>query len=147
MSVSYRSVARVGQAAMALFQAEVALRTGSLERACRWLGVAPPDAPSGSIDARSHVNASAKRRIRANARAVERAARWLPVPNTCLRRALALGWLLRDLRPTLRIGVSKERGFEAHAWLEIERAAVGADGAAAGRFQVLRRPSTRLSDQ
>ena len=142
MSLPYRSIARVGKAAVALLQAEVVLRTGPLERACRWLGITPPDAPSRSALVRVDSDRKAKRRIRANARAVERAARWLPVPNTCLRRALALGWLLRDLRPTLRIGVSKERGFEAHAWLEIGNAAVGADGAVAERFRVLRRPSS-----
>lgn len=38
----------------------------------------------------------------------------------CLRFALVAGYFLRDLKPVLRFGVAtKERGFAAHAWLEV----------------------------
>lgn len=42
---------------------------------------------------------------------------------TCLRRSLALWWLLRaqGIETHLRLGVnSGDRGFEAHAWVELE---------------------------
>lgn len=141
MALRYRSAVPLGKAACALLRAELALRTCSLERACRQLGIAPPGSANEAILDSSDLSESAKRSIRTTTRAVERAARWLPLPNTCLRRALALGWLLRELRPRLSIGVTMERGFEAHAWLEIRGTAVGSDGAAAQRFQILRRPT------
>lgn len=52
---------------------------------------------------------------------MDAAERRVPVPVTCLTRALALGWILRrrGLPTTLRIGVRRSGGrLSAHAWLE-----------------------------
>jgi hypothetical protein len=57
----------------------------------------------------------------ATARLVLSAARWSPVPASCLPRALVLARLLRDqgLAAELRIGVARADGrFAAHAWVE-----------------------------
>lgn len=58
----------------------------------------------------------------------------------CLRRGLVLGRLLADLRPVLRIGVSRAEGrFDAHAWLEIDGVVIAEDGDPRGdRFVPLR---------
>jgi hypothetical protein len=45
--------------------------------------------------------------------------RWL-YDGTCLRRALAFGWLLRRRGPVLRLGMLDEAGTIAHAWIEVE---------------------------
>jgi hypothetical protein len=55
--------------------------------------------------------------------AVSRAARYLPVPSTCLSRSLVLHSLLarEGVDASLRIGVRTEKGgLEAHAWVEFE---------------------------
>ncbi len=52
---------------------------------------------------------------------VDAAERRVPVPVTCLTRALVLGWILRrrGIPTTLRIGVRRRDGrLTAHAWLE-----------------------------
>lgn len=54
---------------------------------------------------------------------VNSAARWGPIPATCLTRSLLLGWLLqrRGVASQLRIGVRLVQGtFAAHAWVEYE---------------------------
>jgi hypothetical protein len=56
----------------------------------------------------------------AAARSIERVARRWPFGDTCLRRAVALGFILRRERPVLRVGVVRTtRGIRGHAWLEI----------------------------
>lgn len=51
----------------------------------------------------------------------ERVLRRWPPGDTCLRRALLVGCVLRRRRPTLRVGVAKVDGVvNAHAWLDIE---------------------------
>jgi hypothetical protein len=54
--------------------------------------------------------------------------RW-PFGDTCLRRALVLGYLLRRERPVLRIGVAQGEEALAHAWIETEKFAIGAQPA------------------
>ncbi len=59
---------------------------------------------------------------------------------TCLRRALALQWLLRrhGVETALRIGVRKDdRDLEAHAWVEHDGVNLGPDVGTAGRFEVI----------
>ncbi len=51
--------------------------------------------------------------------------RWL-YDGTCLRRALAFGWFLRRRHPVLRLGMLDEHGTVAHAWIEVEGVAFGA---------------------
>lgn len=46
-------------------------------------------------------------------------ARWI-YDGTCLRRALAFGWVLRRRSPVLRLGMLDEVGVVAHAWIEVE---------------------------
>jgi hypothetical protein len=51
--------------------------------------------------------------------------RWL-YDGTCLRRALALGWMLRDRHPVLRLGMIDNAEMVAHAWIEVDGKAFGA---------------------
>jgi hypothetical protein len=56
--------------------------------------------------------------------------RWpgLQADAVCLRRALLVGWVLRDRDPVLRIGVADRDGaLTAHAWLEVQGGTIGAD--------------------
>lgn len=61
------------------------------------------------------------RRIRRAARAIDRILRRWPFGDTCLRRALILGFLLRRLDPILQIGVRRDDAGDiaAHAWLVV----------------------------
>jgi hypothetical protein len=46
--------------------------------------------------------------------------RWPLGSGTCLRRSLVIGYFVRRLEPTLRIGVTRDSGaISAHAWLEV----------------------------
>jgi hypothetical protein len=46
---------------------------------------------------------------------------WPLSRGPCLRRSLAVGHLLRRLRPTLRVGiVASDAALIAHAWVEID---------------------------
>jgi hypothetical protein len=47
--------------------------------------------------------------------------RYVPVNGSCLRQSLLVWWLLRRKRlpAVLRIGISKDAGFAAHAWVEL----------------------------
>jgi hypothetical protein len=59
---------------------------------------------------------------------VDRAARHHLYGMTCLRRSLALQWLLsrRGLDTRLQFGVRRENGnLQAHAWLEYEGKSIG----------------------
>jgi hypothetical protein len=49
------------------------------------------------------------------------AGRYALLNGTCLRQALLLWWQLRrhGLAPVICIGVSKQGGFRAHAWVEL----------------------------
>lgn len=61
--------------------------------------------------------------IRAQAEAVNIAARHSPFPATCLSRSLLLSWLLRrrNVASKLCIGVRLTHGaLEAHAWVECD---------------------------
>jgi len=53
---------------------------------------------------------------------IERAHRALGIPSTCLRQALAQGFILRDLKPVLRFGSEEVAGqLHHHAWVDFER--------------------------
>jgi Transglutaminase-like superfamily len=124
----------VAGAVIALWIAEVALRGPGLRTACRWLGIRDPGEPP-----LAGVAPIPETMARAGERRASRALRLSGLPNTCLRRALAGGYLTRSFRPTLRLGVRKRTPFEAHAWLEyagIGRDAAGLSAACGG----LRRP-------
>jgi hypothetical protein len=63
--------------------------------------------------------------------------RW-PLPETCLRRALVTGWVLRRHRPALLLGLTAD-GVTAHAWVEADGVAYGA-GETVGDFEPLSAP-------
>ena len=65
--------------------------------------------------------------IRQVARAVESAARGLPLRIVCLHKGLATCWMLQALgsRPNLHYGVSATSdGFHSHVWVELAGKAV-----------------------
>lgn len=62
------------------------------------------------------------------ARLADIAGRHGAITATCLRQSLLIYWLLRrrGLAPELKIGVRKElAAFDAHAWVELQGAALG----------------------
>ncbi|MBB5786248.1 lasso peptide biosynthesis B2 protein [Jiangella mangrovi] len=64
----------------------------------------------------------------------ERVVRHSPFGDTCLRRALVGGHVLRRRKPALRVGVAKIDGrIQAHAWLEIDGVSLDPVGAATYR--------------
>lgn len=71
------------------------------------------------------------------AQLVQSAARWNPLPATCLSRSLVLIWLLRrqGLVAELRIGVAQADGqMMAHAWVEHDGVALNDSQDVAGRY-------------
>lgn len=99
---------------------EVGMRTTRLPRLTRLLGIrlgvdgSPTPEPASPDPAVLF-------RIRRTARAIDRVLRRWPFGDTCLRRALVLGFLIRHLDPTLLIGVRRNEAGEiaAHAWLAV----------------------------
>lgn len=80
-----------------------------------------------TIDARPGARVAPDVALVARVRwAVERAARHLPLPLTCLPQALAAAWMLqaRGFAPRMLYGVAprvgQPEGFEAHAWVELD---------------------------
>lgn len=134
-SVPAREWAAVVAAAGVAVVAEVGLRTTTLPRIARLLGV--PLRLDGDDDVmpaatRLRLSPVALRRLRATRRVM----RHWPLGDTCLRRALVSGQRLRRLDPVLRVGVAKIDGkIQAHAWLEIDGVAL--DPAGAALFQSL----------
>jgi len=70
------------------------------------------------------------------------AGRHLPLNASCLRQSLLLWWLLRrkGLAAVLRIGVNREQGFRAHAWVELDGRPVNDAPDVAVRFRALEGP-------
>jgi hypothetical protein len=97
---------------------EVGLRRHALPEVCQRLGVglgdALPDLAGTAVPSRDWL----ARRVRA----VHRVGRHWPYGDTCLRRCLVLGSLLRRTGPVLVLGVRRGAGssVEAHSWLEID---------------------------
>jgi hypothetical protein len=102
---------------------EAGLRTLSLARLARLAGLRL------SFDAQGGPGPDDERRDRLTARqwrgiwASERVYALWPFGDTCLRRALVIGFHLRDEAPVLRIGVRALPGgaanaIAAHAWVE-----------------------------
>lgn len=114
------------EAAAAVAVVEIGLRVIALDRLARWVGAplatdataAPPDSDVGAD------------RLDDRLRRLHWAVYWVltrwSYDATCLRQALALGWFLRRLRPTLRIGMLAE-GEVAHAWLDAGDIVLGAE--------------------
>ncbi|NLE86024.1 MAG: lasso peptide biosynthesis B2 protein [Myxococcales bacterium] len=110
--------------------AEGALRVLPLRRVCRTFGVrwraGPPRGGVGAPgDDPASLDPEVLTRVEATCARVDRVLRVARPRDGCLRRALVLGHLLRDLEPTLCIGVVRGEGpFTAHAWLEIRGVSV-----------------------
>lgn len=105
----------------ALSAIETGLRMSTLPIVCRRLGLTLDlDSPSSSGTDVWQI----PRRYEAQVRALLRASRWWPFGDTCLRRCLLLGLLLRRERPVLRIGIRRDAAgtFGAHSWLEVGNA-------------------------
>lgn len=98
---------------------EIGLRTMRLPRLARTMGVPllvdqSPHNPGAATP--TSFPGWARRRLAASRRAL----RHWPFGDTCLRKALVGGAMIRSLHPALRIGVAKHDGeFKAHAWIEI----------------------------
>jgi hypothetical protein len=125
LSLPPRQQLLVARAAVLGLACDAGLRIVSLHSIARMLGVRTDFAPAAS--AAGALDDALLRRVRETAWAVDRALAQLPSETgPCLRRSLVLAHLLRDLRPSLRIGVGRRQGATyAHAWLEIAGARIG----------------------
>ena len=122
--------------------AEVAVRTTPLPLLTRRLGIALDDesrlSPAEGDRARSRRIPSGT--IAKRAASVDRLYRAWPRRDSCLRRALVLGFRVREARPTLRIGVARDGDeIRAHAWIEIDGRVIGDDS---GDYAPLRKAGT-----
>lgn len=114
-SLPSRDRSLLWRSAWMLLQVDVQLRIqGWSQTRDRWLRWA---------DLNRSANGAAETRAdpRQIAWLVERAARTIPWPATCLRRSLVLWALLRreGVDSELRMGARKDSGmFQAHAWIE-----------------------------
>lgn len=109
----------LGKAGAAAIAVELGLRLLPLPTLCDALGILL-DFDDGTADDRDRQAASLDSPTGYSRRAwaVDRVfARW-PFPDTCLRRALVMGFLLRVEQPLLRIGAPADGEFIAHAWIE-----------------------------
>jgi hypothetical protein len=130
----------LSQAWCLLLAVDLGLRLISLHRVQTFLRRAFPEQRSGTVHGR--VTA-----LRAQA-LVAAAAQHHLVPMTCLRQALVLQWLLarREIATELRIGVRREADrLMAHAWLELDGAALGPAGSGDPAFVPLLRAGERLT--
>ena len=128
----------VGLVGLAL-AAEVAVRTTPLPALTRRLGIALEEDASGDTTRprRSSARALPPAAIEKRAAAVDRLYRVWPRRDSCLRRALVLGYRVREARPTLRIGVAREgEEIRAHAWIEVDGRVVGDES---GEYAPLRK--------
>lgn len=99
---------------------EVSIRSVRLDRLARLLGIRlsfdPVPAPGELVPAPT-LSARARRQVRCARRVADA---WPLSKGPCLRRALAIGHLLRRLDPAVRLGVSANGpDVHAHAWVEI----------------------------
>ena len=106
--------------------AEFGVRRRPLPRVARWFGLRltgiPAPGTGWCLTPRQHD----RRRV------VRMLVRHWPLADRsglCLREALLTGWILRERDPMLRVGVARVGGsVTAHAWVEFDGAALGADG-------------------
>jgi transglutaminase superfamily protein len=117
--------------------AEIAVRLVRLPSLTRRLGITLVDGAGETAkraEAEGHLPATT---IERRAASVDRLYRAWPRRNSCLRRALVLGFCVREAHPTMRIGVAKEGDeIRAHAWIEVNGRVVGDES---GDYAPLRR--------
>jgi len=122
-NLSAHSRSLVVEAAVALTATWLGLRVAGYGR---WRGVLDRLTPS-SVKRAGLGDPVVAGSARAIARFEQAAARHLFLRTNCLEQSLVLCWLLqrRGIAAVLRIGGRKENGrFEAHAWVEVEGAAL-----------------------
>jgi hypothetical protein len=80
--------------------------------------------------------------VRGSIEAIDRAYRLLPIPATCLRRALLEYWLLRrsGIIVEFVIGVKRGAEIEAHAWVESDLGPTRCDADHGAYAEILRSP-------
>jgi hypothetical protein len=129
--LSGKERANIVRALFALTVVELGIRTLPLPRLAPILGLTlGVDADDSDVSALEPPDPE----LLWTVRSVASAARRWPFRDTCLRRALALGWLLRAREPTLRLGAMRTaNGVRGHAWLEIDGRALDPHGPAAVR--------------
>jgi Transglutaminase-like superfamily len=119
---------------------EVLIHMSSVDQASQWLRV--PLAGSADVDDPPALDASSlsarERELLGALASVQR--RWL-FDATCLRRALASGWVLRRHHPRLCLGLAGSDEALAHAWLIVDGHALdGLPGATLFRPLALTEP-------
>lgn len=103
--------------------AEIAVKVSSLPRLARALGIELADRPPRSRRPAPPMDSAT---LDNKARMVDRVYRHWPRADSCLRRALVLGFRIRAARPVLRIGVAREQDeIRAHAWIEAGGRVIG----------------------
>lgn len=128
-----------GVALMSLVR--IALWFGSIQRITRWL--------EAIEKRRAHSSAPPVIPIQRAARRLRQAARFCPLPVTCLAQALAAKSLMarNGYDGTLRIGVLKSGSkLRAHAWLECENGVLIGNPMADGKQYVLLAGAERLAE-
>jgi hypothetical protein len=104
-----------------LLAVDLALRVAPFRKVRRWIESSGPKKKTAKEEQTEAV-------VRRTGDFVDRAARHHLYEMTCLRRSLALQWLLsrRGLETRLQFGVRRENGnLQAHAWLEHEGQVIG----------------------
>ena len=134
--IGWRDLFDAAAAAVRLAAVEIGLRMRPVpdvaQRAGAPLDLTPAVAPTNGATALSE--AESRKLV-----AVRWVARRLPFDDTCLRRSLAMGHVLRSRGPRLRIGVRRLDGrVLAHAWLELDDGVLGVEPD--HTFAVLHRP-------
>jgi hypothetical protein len=108
------------QAWLLLWAVDLALRVAPFRKVRRWIESSGPK--------KIILEEQAEAVVRRTSDFVDRAARHHLYEMTCLRRSLALQWLLsrHGLETRLQFGVRRENGnLQAHAWLEHEGQVIG----------------------
>ncbi len=127
--LSKRSKIVAVEAMLLIVVIECALRLLPIDTVARRVGAPLKDGPSvgglelTEIDS-SELSESTRRRMAAANWALDR---WI-FDATCLRKALLHGWILRDHRPELHLGLVRSGDALAHAWLVLLGGTLGALG-------------------
>jgi hypothetical protein len=108
---------------------EIALRVAPIDAIARRVGapLATVDQADGALPDELDLSLLDDRDVLRIASADWVLGRWV-YDATCLRRALAYGWILRRRRPELHIGLMAEDDILAHAWLIVDGCSMGALG-------------------
>ncbi len=103
---------------------EILVRLRPVDQAARWLNSPLVTRDPGDLSPLDQSLLSERElRLLASLRWVQRMWLW---DETCLRRSLAAGWLLRRRRPRLCLGLPGSGDALAHAWLVVEGQALDA---------------------